>query len=375
VANMTLPLLDEVRTYMEASGWRECPPGVAGSLWLRDDRRIGVPAADIVEPDSILGVIERLAAAEGLSTQKLATRIRYFKVDVTYLRAVNNYRIVDSIPLETASAITTSARIMLRSSGTTAIKERGEIGGNYSPRGDQVVHDSQMAHTTNGSFVIPILVRLPDVIEPELSQEPLVEIERSAPEPFERRVVRTLAQSMSAVRTYVVEPAREPTLQTLHAAVERGVTREFCTSLARILNERVIGEFEASFEWAPAIQISDAVPRSVMIEAEAQPLIEKAAELLRVIKIEPKQTFSGKIVELRHDVGDAFGWVTVSTMRHGRMCEIRVRLRLDHYNEAVVWHRDARPVLVEGPVRRSYARRLLVDAPVRCHPVDEAYLT
>lgn len=157
--------------------------------------------------------------------------------------------------------------------------------------------------------------------------------------------------------------------------VERGVSRELCTGLAQILSERAIAEFEARFEWAEASRISDTVPRSVKVNAGAYELVEMAAEKLRQHRIEPRQSFSGKIVELRHDVGDAYGWITISTMRGGRMCEIKVRLLLELYNEAVVWHRDARPVIAEGQIRRSVARRLLVDNPVRCHPVDELYLT
>ncbi|WP_203708464.1 hypothetical protein [Asanoa iriomotensis] len=222
--------------------------------------------------------------------------------------------------------------------------------------------------------MIPVLIRLPETDDSATAQQPLPGIERSAPEPFERRVVRTFAQSMDALQTYIVDPAREPTVASLVDAVERGVSREFCMALHRILAEESVSEFETTFEWASAVQHSDSLPSSVRIGADARELLNMAAEKLRAKKVGPRQVFSGKIVELRHEQGDAFGWIKVSTLRNGRWCEIGVKLRLEQYNHAVGWHRDARPVLVEGQVRSEFGRPLVVSDPLRCHPLDESIL-
>ncbi|MEV7228311.1 hypothetical protein AB0M79_14985 [Polymorphospora sp. NPDC051019] len=372
-AKASVPDLRDVQLYMRHKGWHEYPPGVAGSLWAKGDFQIGVPhRSDQVE--IVLGVVERLARSEELATRKMLDRIRYFRFDITRLRAANDFKITDSIPLEAAATITSSARVMLRSSGTTSLRERGEIGNNYSRRGDKVVENARMGHTENGSFIIPVLVELPEVQEPEDVQEPLVTVERSAPEPFERRVMRTFAQSIEAIQRLIVEPAREPQIDTLIAIVERGVSREFCSALSRVLSEDAVGEFETQFSWAEAVKHSQTLPHSVSIDADAHELIERTAEKLRVNKVEPQQTFSGKIVELRHSIGDAWGWIKVSTIRNGRYSEVAVRLPFEHYAEAVSWHRDARPVLVEGQVQSGVNRPLTVRMPKRCHPVDETFL-
>ncbi|MBY8873731.1 hypothetical protein K7640_18025 [Micromonospora sp. PLK6-60] len=368
-----VPDLRDVQLYMRHKGWHEYPPGVAGSLWAKDDFQIGVPNRSD-QPEIVLGVVERLAMSEELATRKMLDRIRYFRFDITRLRAANDFKITDSIPLEAAATITSSARVMLRSSGTTSLRERGEIGNNYSRRGDKVVENARMGHTENGSFIIPVLVELPEVEEPEGQQEPMVTIERSAPEPFERRVMRTFAQSIEAIQRLIVEPAREPDIDTLIAIVERGVSREFCSALSRVLSEDAVGEFETQFSWAEAVKHSQALPQSVSIDSDAHDLVEKTAEKLRVNKVEPQQIFSGKIVELRHSTGDAWGWIKVSTIRNNRYSEIAVRLPSEHYAEAVSWHRDARPVLVEGQIQSGVGRPLIVRAPKRCHPVDETFL-
>ncbi len=60
-----LPSAAALRAYMTAAGWAEREPGgPAGSIWVKDGRRIGVPYDD---HDAILipGVVNRLAEAEG----------------------------------------------------------------------------------------------------------------------------------------------------------------------------------------------------------------------------------------------------------------------------------------------------------------------
>jgi hypothetical protein len=374
-----VPDIKDVRDYMRKTGWSEYPPGPAGSLWSKNGSRVGVPNNG-KDADTVLGVIQRIAVAEEQATRSMADRIRYFRFDIGRLRAVNDFKISDSIPLDAAATITSSAKTLLRSSGTTSLRETGEIAGRWAKRGDRVAGAARMAHTEDGSFVVPILVRLP---EPEIGaptgQLDLLdgmgpEIERTAPEPFERRVMRTFAQSIEGLKLLIIDPAEEPSIDTLIAVVELGVSREFCVALGKVLAEDAVSEFETRFQWAPAVQHSNTLPESVRIDSEAVDLVEKTAEKLRNNKIEPQQTFSGTIVALRRPTGDAYGWITVSTIRNGRSCEILVRLDAELYGEAVEWHRDARPVLVEGQIQRSFGRPITVRVPKRCHPVDETFL-
>lgn len=185
--------------------------------------------------------------------------------------------------------------------------------------------------------------------------------------------MRTFAQSCDAVKRLVVDPAREPGLDTLMDIVDRGVSREFCVGLSKILKEEAVGEFETRFQWSATLPAPGDLPYAVNIDATAHELVELTAEKLRANKIEPQQVFSGKIVELRRDDGDAYGYIKVSTIRNGRAAEILVRLPADHYDQALGWHRASRPVLVEGQIRSSVGRPLTVRDPRRCHPVDEAF--
>ncbi|QUQ72538.1 hypothetical protein JJ691_103270 [Kutzneria sp. CA-103260] len=376
---VVLPALADLVSYLRSRGWSASPPGPGGTLWTKGDTRIGVP----LDPDDVLigSVLGRLARVEQRDLKAVADAVRHVRFDVTYLRAVNDYRIVDKIPLETATKLISAARTMLRATATTARLERAQIAGSYSRIGDGVVREAFMGHTERGSFIIPVLVPIPEPEQPDPEQPTLYdELEEpvryvTAAEPFERRVVRTFAQSMQAVRDLVVEPGRVPNADSLHELVYRGVSREFCAALVNVLDESAVGEFETIVDWAPVVPAPDTMPRQVSINAEAVDLVRVVADRLRQQRAPSSQMFSGTIVQFRHEEpDDPFGEIAVSTMRRGRPSEVRVRLPIDTYREAWEWHNSGRAVLVEGLIRKSQGRAGIVDNPARFQPLDELML-
>lgn len=376
---VVLPTPVDLVSYLRTHGWLSSPPGPGGTLWVKGEARIGVPH----ELDDVLigAVLDRLARAEQRDVKATTDAVRYVRFDVTHLRAVNDYRIIDKIPLETATKLISSARMMLRATATTARWERAQIGGSYSRVGDEVIREAFMGHTERGSFIIPVLVPIPEPEPPDPDQPTLYDgqaepvLHNAAPEPFERRVVRTFAQSMQAVHDLVVEPGRMPNADYMHELVYRGVSREFCTALATVLDESAIGEFETTVDWAPVVPAPDTMPRQVSISAEAVDLVRSVAERLRQQRAPSKQMFSGTIVQFRHENhDDPFGEIAVSTMRRGRPSEVRVRLPIETYRNAWEWHNAGRAVLVEGLIRRSPGKSGLVDDPTRFQPLDELML-
>ncbi|MFI6031350.1 hypothetical protein [Amycolatopsis magusensis] len=376
---IAVPALADLVIYLRTHGWSARPPGPGGTLWSKGDSRIGVP----FEPDDVLigSVLGRLARVEDRDLKAIADAVRHVRFDVTNLRAVNDLRIVDKIPLGTATKLISSARTMMRATATTARWERAHIGSSYSRIGDGVVRDAFMGHTERGSFIIPVLVPIPEPEQPESVESTLFDehdepvMYNAAPEPFERRVVRTFAQSMQAVHDLIVEPARTPSTDNIHELVYRGVSREFCSALVKVLNESAIAEFETTVDWAPVVPAPDTMPRQVSISADAVDLVQQVADRLRQQRTPTRQIFSGTIVEFRHeDPNDPFGEIAVSTMRRGRPAEIRVRLRVERYREAWDWHNAGRAVLVEGIIRRAPGRPGMVDEPIRFQPMDELML-
>lgn len=372
-----LPGVEQLQSYLRFKGWRPLSAGPAGRVWGKEAVRIGVPHVD--DDFLIEGAIDRIAKFEERTRKGVRDSVRFLLFDVTHLRAANDHLIADTIPFETAATILSSSKRMLQATATTARKERAQIGDNYSSIGNAVVKQALMGHTERGSFIIPVLVALPEPSPIDFHDLSLLSdldesFHRAAPEPFERRVVRTFAQSMQAVEEIVVEPAKMPTVDQIYELVYRGVSREFCTSLTAILKEPSVAEFGITIDWAPAV-IPPRTLSKVSIDAGAADLVQRVADRLRQTKVDPNQVFTGTIVQLRHeDPQNPYGEVAVSTIRRGRQSEVLVRLPFQDYERAWQWHYEGRAVLVEGVVRRSPGQRLRVDSPSRFHPVDETFL-
>jgi hypothetical protein len=154
---------------LRISGWEKQAPGPAGSLWyqsLRDGERIALAVPEPLTPDmpEWAGILHRLAAVEHRPAADVALSILTPYVDVTRLRAASSV-IAGTIPLEAGLSLVKSAHAMLRVAGTTARRPRAQIT-SYSRRGDEIVHDARMAHTEDGSYVVPIWVPLTPTFRP-----------------------------------------------------------------------------------------------------------------------------------------------------------------------------------------------------------------
>lgn len=366
-----------LRLYLQRTGWTADPPGPAGALWRHGgDAAIAVPHDLTPAAMEWRGVLERLARFEQRPPQDVATSVEFQLTDVTHLRAANDIVIRGSIPLEAGVRLVSSAWSMLRASATTAVRPRGHIAGSFSRRADEIVEQARLGHTQEGSYVIPVLMPLtpPDAEVAERPAVPGLELERLAPEPPERRVMRTFAQALVAVDRVIVTPERTPSGGELQAAVVAGASREMVMALHRVLTDDAVAEFEAAFSWAEGVRAPAGIPRGVRLPAAAAPRLEQAARQLKASSYSPDEIVTGPIVEVRHEPGNPFGEISVQTIRRGRQTEVRVRLRADPLLETFDWARDGRSVVCEGRVRRIPGRPLMIDEPRRVQPLDETYL-
>jgi hypothetical protein len=369
---IVIPDREDLVEYMADEGWSAVSSGASGELWSKQDRYLAVPTDE--DRDLILSVVERLAATKHINMSNMSDEIRFRRMDVADFRSKIDSSIADTISLDAAISVTTSAKAMLKSAAATSTRPRGDLKNSYGPFARSFTSTARMGHTRRGSFIIPVVVPLSRVQTPDpVEQTALVEIRRSAPEPFERRTMRTLAQALEAVSSVIVEPAVVPALRSLHTAVELGVSRQLCNSISSILEQPSISEIETTFKWAPAVKAPTTIPTRISIPAEGIELIQRAAALLRTTRIEPSRVFSGMIVGLYHRQEDPHGDITVSTVRNGRAAEIAVRVPIATYMAALQWHGQARALTVEGKVEHLHGRNVILD-PNRCIPTDELSL-
>lgn len=373
---MLSPLAEDIRHFLRMHGAAQETSGRIGSFWRLGDVSIGV--ADEMEADSLewRSALERTSAALGRKPLEVAREIRSQFVDTAMLRAAKDVVIEGSIPLDAGVSLVASAKGMLRASATTAQRPRSHIAGSYSVIGDRLTKQARLGHTIQGSYIIPVLMPLPRP-EEEPSAPTLDDssVHSAAYEPAERRVMRTFAEALSAVDHGLIRPATEPRAQQVSDVVAAGVSLEFVSALSEVVSSESVSTFSATFNWAGGVKPpSSTLHETIEIPHDSVEILTMAAKHLKTARVHLEETVTGPIVQVRFLPGDAFGEVSIQTIRSGRRVEVHVRVRERSVAEALEWMRSARTILAAGRIRRQAGRPLLIDDPSRLLPIEETYL-
>ncbi len=361
----TSRLSDFAVAWMQRHGWTMATEGRAGSMWVNPQlgfgERVGVLRSLVTDDPSFSDLVERLSTAHSIDATKLANEVHNWAIDVTYLRAVNDYVITDSIPLSAGATMLESARLMFRSAATAAVKLRPSINGSFSKLGDQVAEQVRMGHTQRGSYIVPVLVNVGESDEQEPTLFAGDEIARSNVETLERRATRTFAQALNAIAEQVVKPEALPTNSGVQALVAQGVTREFATAVVAVLSEQAVSSIDARFEWAQSQGDPAGVPAQVEIPAESEAKIVEAVRLLRSAKRPKSEIFTGPVVVVAREPEDAQTRFAIRTVRGGRQCRIETTTTAP-LAEVLQWMNNGTTLQIAGDVSRS-GGSLQIDSP------------
>ncbi|MEJ7648685.1 MAG: hypothetical protein WKF57_06590 [Nakamurella sp.] len=363
---------------LDRSGWVRISEGPAGDLWVMNasGQRVGVPHDLDRDSPEWPGVIKRIALAMAQDIAALEFRLAHQHLDETRLSASHSDLIGDSILLSAGQRLVDSASRMLRAAATTARSPRASIG-KYSSEGDRVFGLARMGHTQRGSYVVPVLMPIPDP-EPDaiLFGTSLVDDTPAEPamrpEPIERRTMRTFAEALTAVDRLVVQPAVQPRASVAGALVVAGVSKQFLDALHAIVVEDSVQTFTARFNWAESRPSSATSP--VSIPNDAARLISDASMHLSRETVEPTQQLTGPIVEWHRDHGASDGWVGMQTLRHGHLMVIRVHLDTRELDRALRYIEGKQTAVVLGVPRGGRGKTVQIQNPDTFTSLDEMML-
>lgn len=338
--------------------WTQVRRSERAALWTlpADGAELYVPYAlrrDTIEWD---GVLERIAAPTAENPRDIEKSIEQNNYDFVRYR-VNATG--ETIPLETAATVISSAYGMLRAAATAARKPRATIA-SYTKLGDEIAGSARLGHTEQGSFVFPVLVHINE--PPAAPADTLDSVNQVAPESNERRVTRTLAQALSAFQKQIVQPDAQPTAKNMLPIIYAGGTRELFNKAATALAEPDIAFLETGFTWAGAEPAADDLPTAVTIPAEASRLLRDASRVLADTKKESLRVFVGPIFRIEQKHGEPFGLITMtaSAMVEGtRKSRVEVPVRATQMGDLHEWMHAGTTVVVQGQLERRpghYAR-------------------
>jgi hypothetical protein len=338
-----VPSADEVRAMLLSWGWSEEARGDAGRFLSLGSGGVALPYSWAGDVGLAHSVIERVATQMDRSPNELWQSVLTSVVDSIYLCFVGETLHRGSLPLGAAFEALRNGKRLLASSGTSVITPVRSIYSRYHPEAQALARDARMEHTEDGSFVFPLRISLgsdiPDLSTPEV---PLV------PEPYARRVTRTLAQSLGLTHALTEEDVDRIPEDQLDDAAAAGVTRETCQSLSDIMKSDAIDRVQIKFGWGSSVAPPKLLTSEIEFNRSARPQLRKLAKRLSVPTVDPSQRFTGTIREIGQVTEASEYHFTLNTYHYARPATLRVSIDAETHAKAVHWYEDRATVVVRG---------------------------
>lgn len=365
-----LPRYSWVADYLrEIEQWQLLGEGQQGSLWESPVGDFVVPRALDGDPDLAVSVINRISAVVGRPNAETRDDIVFGSADIIDLRVDGPTVGRGWISFELAAAVLVKSYAAFRAAATTAFGPKPEIH-RYSVLGDEVVESAQMAHTRDGSFIFPIIVRLPRRRADD--QQSVAGIrEAELTEPKERRVTRTFAEALGALGE-LLPSASDDSLnaRSLPELVRAGASRQFCLALARLLSDAHVERVTADFRWAKNGPPSSTLPKRTHLTKLQVDGLKSAANLLRNASDPSLDLYTGKIVSMSAgEVASDPHYLRLQTVRRCRLVMIDIRVDGQTHDDAEPWYLSGQTVSVRGKIRRQ-SNGWVMDSPVGLSPLD-----
>ncbi|WP_157118067.1 hypothetical protein [Microbacterium paludicola] len=345
----------DVASWLRLQGWRLTGAlGEVAQRWRSSEITVVVPTTPSA-PDFALRwteLFEHLARAFDTDPGGVLLAITKSGSDIAEFRAVGH--VDDSMPLGDAATLIESVRRALQASANSALQPRSYYGHSVPDVAREHATKARMGQTRRGSYVIPIISRLPILRAAEDADAVL--FDDSVYQPFARTAMMKLAEGLEALRALTHGPS-QATRSAMNEAVGAGVSSDLCDAVADTLECDSITDLGVTFNWAERLPAARA-PRVVSLDAGAVWEVRRVGEYLKGDQIVGRQTVVGYVKRLDRGEDDEFGRVTVRAIDGDRARNVTMELSDADYHIAGEANTDRRIVSATGVLHRESGRAL-----------------
>ncbi len=348
------------RDWLFRSGWAVAGAGSLGELLERNESTVALPRQFWRDPAVASDVVDRIAEAMRTDKRDVLRRLTTPLTDRVEFRLIGEALQNGRVPLGAASEALKNSRRLISASGTSAISPSWSVSRRYRREAQELARDAELAHTEDGSFIFPLYITLDRTEEPPLTYD-----EGSAvPEPYERRVTRTLATAVASAAGLTESRVDTLSDDVLDTASTLGVSRELCISLDEMLRNQAVEEVAISFDWSPAFGATDGLPTTVEIHRELRPQLRRLAK--RLSRPEPisSEVHTGPILEIGHssEEDEEQGYfIVLDAYFRERKSRVRVMVSEEEHDRAIPWYRDRATVIALGTAHLQKSGLLIAE--------------
>ena len=343
----------EVASYLRVRGWRqEAEIGDKGSIWVlpasgdRDEADITLPLRrDLGDFALRMGdVLRTLAVVEQRPETEVLHDLMTTSSDLIRVRAPSRDAASGSLPIEEAVAFVERSRDMMLAAACAAISKRSYFANRKPVRATDYLSKVRMGQTERGSYILTIL----SPVAPALVSEGELPLDLETPEPYERQVIRTLAEGLAALEHAARQAASSGGMGAFEQAVRLGVSANLCEAVAGLSAVSPGEGLDISIAWSRTRQPAVTVPSRIFLSSDSIPLIQEAARLFKDIAPVEDVELQGFVTRLARGPKETSGEVTLEGLVEGQLRRALVELGEGIYSKAVQAHEQRQRVACAG---------------------------
>jgi hypothetical protein len=345
--------------YVRAEGWVAAGQyGKHSDVYQRSgSSELIIPGTNVIAdyPEVVLSLLEIIAKEEGRDQLSVYRDLVISDRDVIRVRAPD----ADddgSIKIESGVELVLHAKDLLMAAACAANDPRPTYRAGKNKDASDYMGRVRLGQTERGSFVVTLLAPVTPSLDlagaqvgfwPELDEEP-----------FERRVTRTLADSLEAAKGAAEGAVRNEGLTAFNKVVSKGVNANLCEALAALIDS---GDgLQVAVTWARTRPTPEA-RRSIYFSKDEAGLFREAARGFRSLEPRPDERLEAFVVKLDRDRTQSDGRVTLSAAIDGQQVSIKTTLPTDLYSQATEAHDKRQMVSLTGDLKRKGQRWQLDD--------------
>jgi len=245
----------DIVSYLRAKGWiiiKERDDFMIWGFSQHDEELIEVIvplSTDFADFAIRIGeILKTLEKVENRSQIEIYDDITSNSSDIVKIRIVTPSQAENNLPLDNGVEIIQQIKELMISATYSTIEPLSVIPGKKPSVVTDHMRKLKLGQTERGSYIIKIISK----VTPQILQKRLNEDENLVTdEPFERKVISTLAFSLQEMKKAADKAASTGLLDSFESSVPYGISANLCESIANIgkLNEEE-NDLEIDFKWA-----------------------------------------------------------------------------------------------------------------------------
>lgn len=324
----------QVRGYALAKGWRRVPE-VNGDIALFDRPDGGLDQLIVPMDETfddyvrrLLEVIQNLATFEARSSTEVLNDLITPESDIVRYRVASHATGRGSIPLLQGIRLLEGAKRSILAAACSVLNPLTHHPRMSSTEAQQLLNACHLGQTERGSYGVSVACPLRAVEQDQLLVDGV--------EPFTRRTVSTLIQSLSRI----VRSIEADSVSSIFEQIPREpvLSVNLCDAILKMRPEDGDSHLDVNVSWAVTFPRPANIPRAVRIKSEYFPIIEDIAKSLRPAQAPAASLFVGYIDSMTGDLGEEGrmqGEATVSVIHQEEMQVVRVDLSAEDWQTAL----------------------------------------